>query len=372
MRSAVGLDEQRGERRLAEAGERAIPAPPDHVQRRELAERLAAAADSAPVRRDLQDRVRSLLPGHPSSGYDENGARRPPAPSLADFERPLPPLTDAAWSDHVNQVTTRLDKARAEGLTTEVLHTVDPDHEVWTLERATLHSQILTELYGQAADVPCNRQAVLAGGLGGAGKSTVLEQRAGIDRSAYLTIDPDQFKDQLARRGLLPDVPGLSPMEASSLAHEESSYLARQLAIRALADGKNIIWDIIMSSSASGASRIAELRAADYKAVDGLFVDIPIDVSVARAERRHRRDHDRFLAGEGHGGRHVPPAITWRQADPVYGSLNRRAFEELKDQCDSWSVYDNSKDGEAPVLVERGGRDRRAVATSNLESRNGQ
>ena len=51
----------------------------------------------------------------------------------------------------------------------------------------------------------------------------------------------------MARRGMIPEVEGLSPMEASDLVHEESSYLARQLALRAQADGKNLIWDITMS-----------------------------------------------------------------------------------------------------------------------------
>ena len=37
-------------------------------------------------------------------------------------------------------------------------------------------------------------------------------------------------------------------MEASELVHEESSYLANQLALRAQSDGKNLIWDITMSS----------------------------------------------------------------------------------------------------------------------------
>ena len=38
----------------------------------------------------------------------------------------------------------------------------------------------------------------MAGGLGGAGKSTVLEKYAGIDRSKYLTINPDDIKEEMA------------------------------------------------------------------------------------------------------------------------------------------------------------------------------
>ena len=73
---------------------------------------------------------------------------------------------------------------------------------------------------------------------------------ADIDRSQYLTINPDNIKEELAKRDLIPKVEGLSPMEASDLVHEESSHIAKQLAMRAQADGKNVIWDITMSSTA--------------------------------------------------------------------------------------------------------------------------
>ena len=111
--------------------------------------------------------------------------------------------------------------------------------------------------------------AIIAGGLSGAGKSTVLEKYAGIDRSQYLTVNPDKIKEEMAERGMVPMVEGLSPMEASDLVHEESSYIARQLALLAQADGKNIIWDITMSSQAKTEHRIDELRAAGYRSHSG-------------------------------------------------------------------------------------------------------
>ena len=79
----------------------------------------------------------------------------------------------------------------------------------------------------------------MAGGLGGAGKTTILTEHADIDLTQYLMINPDNIKEEMARRGMIPDIDGLSPMEASDLAHEESSYLAKRLARRADAEGKN-------------------------------------------------------------------------------------------------------------------------------------
>ncbi len=72
-------------------------------------------------------------------------------------------------------------------------------------------------------------------------------------------------------------------MEASDLVHEESSYIAkRQLALRAQADGKNIIWDITMSSDKKTSERIDELRSAGYSSVEGIFVDIQVETAVTR------------------------------------------------------------------------------------------
>jgi predicted kinase len=57
-------------------------------------------------------------------------------------------------------------------------------------------------------------------------------------------VNPDEIKKEMAKRSMIPEVAGLSPMEASDLVHEESSHIAKQLALRAVPEGKNVIWDI--------------------------------------------------------------------------------------------------------------------------------
>ena len=121
-----------------------------------------------------------------------------------------------------------------------------------------------------------------------------------------------------------------------------------------MADGKNVIWDVTLSTPKSAAHRVEELRAAGYQHIQGIFVDIPIETSVTRAVARHRRGHDRYLAGEGLGGRYVSEDIIRSQADPDYGSLNRSAFESIKRQLSYWAIYDNSVDGRQPILLEEG------------------
>jgi predicted ABC-type ATPase len=314
---------------------------------------------------DLRDRLDRLPPGHPSSPYETDGTPRRPSPrppeSNADDqdrrrdspEERVVPLDDAEWAEHVTEVRDGLADAATEGRATNWRHTVDPDHQQWSPERNRVQGAIVADLYERVRDVPCEGHAIIAGGLGGAGKSTVLGSHAGIDLSRYLTINPDDIKEEMARRGLIPHVEGLSPMEASELVHEESSFIAKRLALRASADQKNVIWDITMSSLDSTERRIDGLQEAGYS-VDGIFVDIPVETSVSRAEFRHRSGHEDYRAGIGLGGRYVPPEVIRAQADDDWGSGNRKTFEAVRYRFGQWSRYDNSVDGRAPVLVEAG------------------
>lgn len=209
-------------------------------------------------------------------------------------------------------------------------------------------------MYQKAEQVPNERRAVVAGGLGGAGKTTVLKGHAGVNPDHYLTINPDDIKEEMARRGLVPKVPGhgdLSPMERAPLVHEESSRIASLLADRAYRDGKNVIWDITMSSESSVAKRVAALRAHGYRSITGIFVDIPVEVSVDRAAGRYRGGAEDYRNGKGLGGRFVPPAVIRAQRTSGGSTVNRQVFDRLKGQFTDWSVYDNS--GSAPKLVEQ-------------------
>lgn len=268
------------------------------------------------------------------------------------------PLTDTEHADRVREVRDRLDQAREHGLATDQQHLVDRRRGIWSPERRDAHDSIVCDLYNAAANVPCEHKAIMAGGLGGAGKSTVLDGHAGIDRSRYLTINPDGIKEEMARRGLIPELDGLSPMEASDLVHEESSHVAYLLAARALKDGKNIIWDITMSKTSSTEQRLDDLDRAGF-ATTGVFVDIGIDEAVRRADARHRHGHEEYRAGIGFGGRYVPPEVIRAQADSEWGSGNRRAFEHVKARFTDWAVYDNSVTGRDPQLIQTAYRGKR-------------
>lgn len=273
----------------------------------------------------------------------------------ADATAPTtPPLNDAEYEEYQKEIQYKVDQAIADGQETNKLHTVDAENEVWTKERAAMHDQMLSEIIEAHEHVPRDKKAVMAGGLGGSGKTTVLSKHAGISDAEFLALNPDDLKEELVKRGMGPQIEGLSPMEASMLLHEESSYLSKMLAQRAYDQNMNVKWDITMSSKGSTEKKLEELAKEGYE-VEAVFVDIPVEESVNRALSRHRRGLEKHRNGEGLGGRYVPPKIIRKASDSEFSSGNRRTMEELKDRFIGFRVFDNSVYGRDPMLMAEGG-----------------
>ena len=123
----------------------------------------------------------------------------------------------------------------------------------------------------------------------------------------------------MADRRLIPHVDGLTPLEAADLVHVEAQFLAKRLGLRALADGRNVIWDISMASQHAVESWIAAHRRAGYT-IDAIFVELSIEESVRRSEAMHRRGHDEYRRGRGFGGRFVPAGAIRALALPAASS----------------------------------------------------
>ena len=110
-------------------------------------------------RRDLGTRLDSLPDGHPSSRYDADGTPRAPTSRLRNLD-PWPdaadtrPYTDAEWSEHLSEVCAGLDKAHADGLSTDHLYALDDDGEAWTPSRREIHRVIIEHFYDASAAVP--------------------------------------------------------------------------------------------------------------------------------------------------------------------------------------------------------------------------
>jgi hypothetical protein len=175
---------------------------------------------------------------------------------------------------------------------------------IWTAERNARQGLLVARMYAASAAVPCERQAVMAARLPGADRRGAAAQ-SGADLSRYLPISVEAALDQMAARGFIPRVAGLSPMEAAPLAHAEARFLAKRVAMLALADGRNLLLETSTASPTSARSWTAALHAAGYT-VDGILAEISTGESARRADAAHRRRQHDLRRGHGHGGQQIP------------------------------------------------------------------
>lgn len=259
---------------------------------------------------------------------------------------------DQRYADHVARADALLKGDQLKHLRTDVTHAervTGPDGKerlVWNKDRLKLQKDIVNTVLRRQirGGAKRDRKALFLGGLPGAGKTRSLDKIPGLHESDYVTVNPDIFKEEMAKRGLVPEVPGLSPLEASSLVHEESSAMALQLAEAARKRGLNVIWDITMNKPSSVETRLKPLREAGYKA-NAVFVDIPHHLSVERVQRRHRSGWEARLAdttGRHLGQRLVPSShVATGASKSGSSSANRDAFEAVKGHFDAYRLYNN-------------------------------
>lgn len=304
------------------------------------------------------------LPPRPSTGHS----------SSQEFDRnrqvPRGKMTDAEYADHVDKVRAIINDPANKKYDTQNMYglfnleTNKPIEGEYTAERAAQHKQIINDILDAHKHVPTDRKAVMSGGLGGAGKGYVLKGHAGINEDDYLTVDPDKMKQELLKRGMVPEVPGLLPLEHAKFMHEESSDLANLLQQVAMKKGMNIILDTTMASPGSVKKKLNKFHDAKYD-TEAVFVDVPISVSMESALGRHRGGVDRFRSGKEEdagdlGGRFVPPEYIQASAPSEgsqYNSKNRETFEAMKHLFTRSRVFDNSdrrkpeQGGKGPQLV---------------------
>jgi Zeta toxin len=177
---------------------------------------------------------------------------------------------------------------------------------IWSADRSRRQHHIVDGLFRQAAGVPGERKAVLAGGLRGADKAAALD-KAGVDPARYLVISVDAMLGELARRSLIPVVAGLAPLEGAELVHAEAQHVAKRLAARAMAAGTNVLLDV---AAASWPSVRSWLHVADLAAytLDVVMAEVSEAEAVRWAEAEHDRGQEAYRRGRGDGGRPAAPA----------------------------------------------------------------
>lgn len=230
-------------------------------------------------------------------------------------------------------------------------------------ERLVKHAEIINRLIAEAeADgpVPRDRKALFTGGIGGSGKGATLKERNKGEGTKYLTLNADDVKEVMAEMGMIEVPDNMAPMEGVALIHEESSDITSALADRAYKQGMNVVWDITMGSTGSVQKRIDELRENGYDEIVGTFTDVPLEMSVNGAAQRYARGMDKFIDGNGYGGRYVPEGVIRKAETETPGvTRNKQVFNSLRDQFDSWEVWDNNRynesgDRQPPLMVDSG------------------
>ena len=219
------------------------------------------------------------------------------------------------------------------------------------------HDRIVSDILSRASGVERGSRALMSGGLGGAGKSSILvsedfaERFGGFDPDEWLTLNNDDIKEMMAQRGLIPHARGLTPMESCFLVHEEAGDILADLRARALDSHMNVILDGTMNGPESTERKIRELRSHGYS-IRAMFVDISPATSKRRADGRYRDGMVRYTTARlGHGGgRYLPSDVDDGQEADASGFSSRNALTliRLADRGlfdGDPIVYDNNVDG---------------------------
>lgn len=228
----------------------------------------------------------------------------------------------------------------------------------YTMERHLAQQEIIEDVLKAHDKVPREGKAVLSGGMGGAGKTTVLTRYLGMDTSQYITINPDDIKEIMAERGMIPTLRGLTPMECSTLAHQEASYISSIIMKRAIAEKRNIILDGTMASMKSMRRRTGQLRDGGYH-MSAVFVDITPETSQKRATSRYQRGMSKYTTSrEGNGGRILPASVNQGNTPEDTTRFRSRSAENLAALYEDGTipstpvVYNNDGDAPQPVAYD--------------------
>jgi len=261
-------------------------------------------------------------------------------------------ISDAAFEARQKMVAKEIAAAAAKN--TAVTETLDGHGEIYSPARAKIHNEIVTAIMTKAATVPDQGKAILGGGLPASGKTSAMRAIPGMNMDDYLWVAQDDIQEELANRGLIPKVDGLSPMECAPLVVEESRHVANMVLARCAAEHKNVIIELTMNPSDNIEQRVAILHQEGYTDVEGVYIDIPLDTSITRALNRYRTGLDAWRHGQGNGARRISPADlteTWGTSDPDV-SLNEENFTRNEQIFDGWYKFDNSQYGRPPMLVD--------------------
>lgn len=334
-------------------------------------------------------------------------AFRLPPPGM---RRVAAPMDDERWTEHYNHVNHVLDNLYQKKQDSRSWYgTTDAEGKVtWNKDRKAKYARLIAAyLAGERAGgkdewvdpidtVPTNRQALILGGISGAGKGWTIKSnpRIRINRPDYWISNVDDLKELAAdpRFGLIPtdeefpELKGLSNMERTPLIHYEMDELLDSIVKDQMRQGRNIIHDGTMAGRNSTMKRVRAMKEAAYK-LAGAFIRVRPEDSARGIADRQRSGHQKMLDEQGaiaaglkepdylpvfHGGRPVPGYVSQTQVLPNGRTVNEENFDFLTQDPsifdNGWIKLDNSFIPGDPDYLDKYTQERipaRVVASSN-------
>jgi uncharacterized membrane protein YgcG len=163
---------------------------------------------------------------------------------------------------------------------------MNPDG-TWTPERQALHDEIINKAFEGKTPVD-NPQSYILGGGPAAGKTTALRSGLVDVPENHVLAAGDDIKE------MLPEYEGAN----ASLVHEESSYLAKQIAAKAASKNYNTVMDGTGDNSLSSLEKKVASMSPNGQPVHGIYVTVDTETAVARAISRAEKT-----------GRYMPESI---------------------------------------------------------------
>lgn len=326
---------------------------PEHIPAAEIRDKIARAPHAIARLDAKRDRA---MWGRAFKDFNSELRENPPKGQSHNTSGPALAADDPAWEEHQTYVTDVLTRALEAGLGAgEYLRTREGN---WNKKTVAYIAEVVDAEIAKvkARGVPQESRAVMLGGVPGSGKTTTAEDTAGVfaaaglaDSDQWATVNPDIFKEVLIARGDIPEISGLSPMEAAPLYHSLTSEMSHIFGRLLLAEGFNVIFDLTMRGEADSNTGLtppeveAEVMTGLGYQIDAIFADLPSDIARQRQLNRQLGGVNALRAGaDSRGGRVVPPHITRRAADGRSDSLSN--FERMRDNgvFARWSVIDTS------------------------------
>jgi predicted ABC-type ATPase len=217
-----------------------------------------------------------------------------------------PGLPEETWREHWEQ------GANAKAL--------DPSAGNPKPERvATVHKKILDKAFETARPYAPGEQkvAIVTMGAPASGKSSIVGD---VVDERWVRVDPDAIKEQLPEYETAIEA---GAKNAAKMAHEESSYLARQIRGRAIAEGYPVMIDGTGRNAKSHEDLIDKLHAHGYE-VHLVMADLDEETGIARMKARAEDV-----------GRYVPDNIVIESYRTIPGN-----FERIAQKADTFRLFD--------------------------------